>query len=977
MTNSIKLREFQLASVRAVCDGLAKRRIYALADEVGLGKTLVCAEVVNQIVSGKSKNPYHIIYYVAPSIELLHQNLRSIGQYLKARCGDKFHVLTSISRLAQVPRDLAEQKQRLGKEFSEKRVVHIVGLSPATSFGLRGAGQLAERIYLAALFGFWKSEETKHLVARAFWCLQGPFSGERKRSYLERIGGYESKEFLGQLEPFRDTGEFERLLNEVRSMQGAALKHARSKVAEVRRGVVEFLIEKVSPTFVILDEWHKYKDVCFKNPLLGRFLEQSRKSAETKVLLVSATPFSVEFKETGQGDAQLEDAEDLEGLLQMVWGKANYEDHYKRLLDDQVAYMDSLAAYLAGSAQDDGNLLSCRSRYEEHLREYCTRTERPRVEMGADSFGEGSREGSWKEVTKSRALSGLLKRFNKGERVRSPVLAMWSDGDTFPSYGYPGLNGHNETSIPGVQWKLERLKEKLAKDFGFSDGFHSFRYPPLWLRPEKHLQNRKHLVFSEFLFVPDEICTDLDAGRGKFGSVAKKKWTGSVIGYFPLKGKRKGGTAESAAEAIHFVLFYPFLFFERDPNDRAVQIQKHNAEIKDIISRGDWAISVVRDLEVLLAGGSTSSARMNLRWATMEEHADIPASARFKAYLRFLLFSKEADWAPGFAVARILGRIWREGGITLEAKGSQALIREFERASMALSSAVLRMFSSPEARTLKARARVAMPRRVGRGWNSHVKFAMWYSKKFGLRETLSDFVTLLSAAGSPPAVLIEEVSAAISLRKGAVGNRFVRSFHDRKISDSEEDAGTHEAISVKSLRAAFNSPFPPYVLVSTSVGQEGLDFHRYCASVIHWSPPSSPSILRQREGRVDRFQSLQIRRALDEYEKSDDEKGDGMCPDFVVMKEGKRINRVEREVWYLPFTVQEAAWKMCLQRMYYNDVLIGAPDPLSDERLLLSAVGAMDFTKRSERFEKIRKYAISLSPSSNAFARIQKGDMSL
>jgi hypothetical protein len=272
------------------------------------------------------------------------------------------------------------------------------------------------------------------------------------------------------------------------------------------------------------------------------------------------------------------------------------------------------------------------------------------------------------------------------------------------------------------------------------------------------------------------------------------------------------------------------------------------------------------------------------------------------------------------------------------------------------------LFASPESQTLKAGVRIKLPRTISRRWNSHVRFAIWYSKTFDLEETLREFASLLSAAGLHPDGVVEEIAAAIALRKGAVGNRFVRSFHDRKISDAEYDGDTDETVSLKSLRAAFNSPFPPYVLVSTSVGQEGLDFHRYCASVIHWSPPSSPSVLRQREGRVDRFQALQIRRALQVIPDANEAAHQGMSPDFVVMKADKRINHVDREVWYLPFTAQEAAWKKCLQRMYYSDLLIGAPDPLSDERQLLGALGNVDFAARVNRFQALRKYAISLRP---------------
>jgi hypothetical protein len=64
------------------------------------------------------------------------------------------------------------------------------------------------------------------------------------------------------------------------------------------------------------------------------------------------------------------------------------------------------------------------------------------------------------------------------------------------------------------------------------------------------------------------------------------------------------------------------------------------------------------------------------------------------------------------------------------------------------------------------------------------------------------------------------------------------------------------------LRLAFNSPFRPHLLATTSIGQEGLDFHGWCNHVVHWDLPSNPVDLEQREGRVDRYGGLSIRRAL-------------------------------------------------------------------------------------------------------------------
>lgn len=64
------------------------------------------------------------------------------------------------------------------------------------------------------------------------------------------------------------------------------------------------------------------------------------------------------------------------------------------------------------------------------------------------------------------------------------------------------------------------------------------------------------------------------------------------------------------------------------------------------------------------------------------------------------------------------------------------------------------------------------------------------------------------------------------------------------------------------LRHAFNSPFRPFVLATTSIGQEGLDFHVYCDSLVHWDLPASPVDLEQRDGRINRYGGLAIRKAL-------------------------------------------------------------------------------------------------------------------
>jgi hypothetical protein len=66
------------------------------------------------------------------------------------------------------------------------------------------------------------------------------------------------------------------------------------------------------------------------------------------------------------------------------------------------------------------------------------------------------------------------------------------------------------------------------------------------------------------------------------------------------------------------------------------------------------------------------------------------------------------------------------------------------------------------------------------------------------------------------------------------------------------------------IREAFNTPFWPHMVATTSVGQEGLDFHTWCDRVAHWDLCPSPVELEQREGRVHRFAGLMVRKKLAE-----------------------------------------------------------------------------------------------------------------
>jgi hypothetical protein len=82
---------------------------------------------------------------------------------------------------------------------------------------------------------------------------------------------------------------------------------------------------------------------------------------------------------------------------------------------------------------------------------------------------------------------------------------------------------------------------------------------------------------------------------------------------------------------------------------------------------------------------------------------------------------------------------------------------------------------------------------------------------------------------------------------------FAIPFIDKTVTDKSVARTTN-------IRKAFNSPFRPFILSTTSIGQEGLDFHAYSRKIVHWNLPSNPVDLEQREGRINRYKCLAIRR---------------------------------------------------------------------------------------------------------------------
>jgi hypothetical protein len=113
-------------------------------------------------------------------------------------------------------------------------------------------------------------------------------------------------------------------------------------------------------------------------------------------------------------------------------------------------------------------------------------------------------------------------------------------------------------------------------------------------------------------------------------------------------------------------------------------------------------------------------------------------------------------------------------------------------------------------------------------------------------DAICEALTLRTSVLGVDEVAVDAAAETLELHRRWMRGHFALRFGQERTEDGAQVTRTSQ------VRQAFNSPFWPFVLATTSIGQEGLDFHTYCHAVIHWNLPSNPVDLEQREGRVHR-----------------------------------------------------------------------------------------------------------------------------
>ena len=192
---------------------------------------------------------------------------------------------------------------------------------------------------------------------------------------------------------------------------------------------------------------------------------------------------------------------------------------------------------------------------------------------------------------------------------------------------------------------------------------------------------------------------------------------------------------------------------------------------------------------------------------------------------------------------------------------------------------------------------------------------------------------------------------------------------------------------IEAVSRAFNSPFWPFVLTSTSVGQEGLDFHLWCHAVVHWNLPTNPVDLEQREGRVHRYKGHAVRRNLaatlgpdllangaaligDLWDElfdtavQESEGADGAIVPYWVFNDGPA--KIQRHVPVLPFSRDAAVVSQLRKSLAVYRLAFG--QPRQEELVEFLSADRTD----EELLQLTARLRIDLSPPATAAATVNR-----
>lgn len=913
MTSDSGLMDFQQATVeyvlRRLYDDAEPTSRFLVADEVGMGKTLVARGVIKGAIERLERDPSVDridIVYICSNADIARQNISKLDVV-----GDGTRPLsTRISMLATQIRDLNRAS------VDDRKVVNLIAFTPGTSFSRGHAtGRVAERALLAYLTAPFidSGVAARNGLRKVLKGTDADVSRARWDREVDWLANPENAPDEGIVTAFRSSLEASplqsRLIELVAAATGQELpptlrKERSALIADLRHLLARVSVAALEPDLIILDEFQRFKHLL-DHPDEGNEQEVSQLAHDlftfenVRVLLLSATPykpFTLAEEELLTGDNHYKDLYGTIGFLAHPHG----EQVVAEVRQSLSTYRDRLIG--------GGDALDAKRRIEAQLIRVMSRTERPTLgesqlleeRMG----GVGSPQSA--ELTDYVALRTLSRlvdaplsmdywksapyflNFMDGYQLSTKVRAQLDD----PEVGAALRTAHalhraDVESGAAITPRNSRLRALGADTIG-SDSWKLLWLPPSmpYYSPGGAFRNAepstvtKRLIFSSWAAAPSAIAALLShAAHGKMNP--RQLDPTPRLTYDTSSGRPEGMTTLALTVPV------PALAALADPLDAARVSPERTLDGNDLVKQtarslhhllgsppppaqgpqpATWFwLAPLRLIEydatelhsAMTTGRGSDGLRQHLQRANDAAADQIAVTVHPQDLARW--FALVGLAGPGNCAWRTLRRLTSGiPGIT-----DSGILQAAAR----IGDAFRTLFNRAEVIALLDATATDEPY-----WQRVLKYCFEGNLQAVLDEYLHGL--LLNERPHDDHELLEvaaTAAAAISFGRGRVqafdptqpdhpinfSPRFAIRYGNAR-GTTKGDAESTERLA--DVRSAFNSPFWPMVLASTSVGQEGVDFHWWCHSLVHWNQPANVVDLEQREGRVHRFRGHAVRK---------------------------------------------------------------------------------------------------------------------
>lgn len=894
-----ELKPFQEATVKTVLAAFHRHqnRRFLVADEVGLGKTVVAQHVILKMFR-KLDRPL-IVFYMCSNLAIARQNRRKLLEILPPEKRDSADC--PVDRLSLL---------NVGKRPTNRNL-HLYSLTPDTSIPIRKQhrrdGRQEERALVHALinrewpelFSDW-GKKVFQRNATVRWKDSVYQQQDNARSMALRGAFVKSVRQEFQLK------EMQHLLPELRSRRERGDLDDLELIAHLRNALAASALEEIKPDLVIFDEFQRFRDLVAleQEGATQRVVGQLRGDGAANppaLLLLSATPYRL-FTRRWEDEAASPHRSEFFEIVEFLYGGGSVAQRKRSECEDAFIRLET--ELRKGHPKSEASN-QARLQVEELLHPIIARTERSSHDVWWDHFHTEclSAPIATEDLAVFKHLSRSFEEIHRASSIpywASIPLPMQTMGKHYVAWkssrtidcGNTTLlteSMRDQYEIP-AKWPHPRLRslQKLIPS-------ESLCVP--WLPPTASWWSlggvwknqrqipRKLLVFSRFRAVPQTLAALISY------DLESKFLRNDKLPYSEVSRRRLLSATDKRHPLLGLFLPSPFLINATDPllarsndihairRDVRRQLKKALNELGITIREGGPSMPAWRLLARIehkagnwkwlckawwwihdkVATGETddSGLAMILKdWDTEAKKVlENIKPENFEVLVNYALGS------PGVAVGRSLLRHWPEA--VSDVYDCQGKLRF--RHTLAASWIGLRNYldqrwfykvlckedeSYPE-----ALLRVVVDGNLEAVLDEH----LWITSRLRslsedeLAIELLDGLTLKSGMFFLHP-LEENRDNTFSLRCH-VAMPFVQS----RLQSLE---GDEKPIRTDEMRRAFNTPFWPYVLATTSVGQEGLDFHAWCDTLVHWDLCRNPVDLEQREGRIQRFGGLSIRRSI-------------------------------------------------------------------------------------------------------------------